>query len=301
MDYLFALTEELQRDPALRKTFIYRPNSSLYRAAGRVRYIESRLVEKSRSYHLVAVEDTAYLDTTLCRARAGATFAELARCLVDDEVSLAEAESYIAELIDSQLLVPDTLLAASGPEPIHPLIDRLQQTEKSEVSAALDRVRCELGNLDEGGLGVDPESYRSLAGHLEPLPVKVELSRLFQVDMVKPASESTLGGAVLEEVVRGVEIFQRLVRRPRYDSLSKFRQAFLARYDQRQVPLVEALDEEVGIGFGDGADTAPLLKDLIFPASPEDLQIDAVWHSVLLRKLSEALERAVHEITLDRK
>jgi len=194
---------------------------------------------------------------------------------------LAEAESYISTLIDSQLLVPDSLLAASGPEPIHPLIGRLQQTEKSsEVSAALDRVRRELGNLDEGGLGVDPESYRSLAGHLEPLPVKVELSRLFQVDMVKPASESTLGGAVLEEVVRGVEIFQRLVRRPRYDSLSKFRQAFLARYDQRQVPLVEVLDEEVGIGFGDGADTAPLLKDLIFPASPEDLQDDEIWSRI---------------------
>ena len=37
MDYVFALTTELARDPELRKLFTYYPNSSLYRAADRVR------------------------------------------------------------------------------------------------------------------------------------------------------------------------------------------------------------------------------------------------------------------------
>ena len=55
-DYLFALADALARDPALRPAFSYRPNSSLYRSAGRVRYVESRLKDTLRSYHLVAVE-----------------------------------------------------------------------------------------------------------------------------------------------------------------------------------------------------------------------------------------------------
>ena len=59
MDYLSALSEALGRDQTLRRSLVFRPNSSLYRAAGRLRYAEGRLKEKVRSYHLVAVEPTA--------------------------------------------------------------------------------------------------------------------------------------------------------------------------------------------------------------------------------------------------
>src|SRR5262249_13794663 len=47
MDYLFALTDALGRDPELRHVFHYRANPTLYRAAGRWRYVESRLDGKT--------------------------------------------------------------------------------------------------------------------------------------------------------------------------------------------------------------------------------------------------------------
>lgn len=68
MDYLFVLADALSRDAALRRAFTYRPNSSLYRVAGRVRYVESRLAGTRRSYHLVVVEPSEALDATLARA-----------------------------------------------------------------------------------------------------------------------------------------------------------------------------------------------------------------------------------------
>jgi len=71
MDYLFALVEALSRDPARRGAYDFRPNSSLYRAGGRVHYVEARLDGKERSHHLVAVEDTDALRATLARAAAG--------------------------------------------------------------------------------------------------------------------------------------------------------------------------------------------------------------------------------------
>src|SRR6266568_684004 len=69
MDYLSALTDALAADPKLRKIFLYRPNSSLYRAAGRLRYAESYMEEKeqkrSHSYRLVAVDATETLNAVL--------------------------------------------------------------------------------------------------------------------------------------------------------------------------------------------------------------------------------------------
>ncbi|MGI9166898.1 MAG: lantibiotic dehydratase [Pyrinomonadaceae bacterium] len=300
MDYLFALATDLARDQELRKLFTYRPNSSLYRAADRVRYVESRLEDKIRSYHLVAVEETDYLDATLALAKAGETFSALAQALVNDAVSLREAEDFITELIESQILVPEIFPPVTGLEPIHPLVDELRSHEKTtEFADTLDRVRMKLAEVDKAGLGVEPESYRFVAGLLGSLPAKVELSRLFQVDMIKPAREAILGGAVIDEITRGVGILHGLAQRPRQNALTQFREAFVARYEQREVPLVEALDEEVGLGFGTSGETSPLLKGVAFPPAPDETGIDPVRQTLLLRRLSEALRSGAQEISLE--
>jgi thiopeptide-type bacteriocin biosynthesis protein len=300
MEYLFALTDAIMHDPALRKALTFHPNNSLYRAAGRVRYVESRLEEKVRSYHLVAVEDADYLTATLERAAAGATPDALAAALVDEEVSLDEACEYIAQLIDSQILTADLALVVSGPEPVDPLIEQLSTaSETRKIANSLERSRMELELMDRDGLGIETERYRAVAQSLEHLPAKVELSRLFQVDLHKPAPEAMLGGAVLEEIARGVELLHSLSPRTRQDELARFREAFVKRYEAREVPLVEALDEEIGIGFGNSEETTPLLKDVQFPSAPEDGRIDNVRHEFLLRKLCEALAGGVEEINFE--
>ncbi len=299
MDYLFALTEDLRRDSSLRKVFTYRPNSSLYRAAGRVRYVEARLDGKARSYHLVAVEDSDYLAATLARAENGAAFESLAAALVDDEVTLADAEEYVNELIDSQILVPDIALPVTGPEAIHPLVEQLSQhAETKSVADLLRQVQADLAAMDAEGLGVAPERYRAVARRLESLPTKVELSRLFQVDMVKPAPQAVLGKAVLDEIARGVEVLHRMARRGE-DALQQFRDAFIARYEQREVPLLEALDEEVGVGFGSSEETSPLLEGLHFPPASDTTTTWDARQNIQLRKLSEALQRGEREIALE--
>ncbi|HEY6119368.1 MAG TPA: lantibiotic dehydratase, partial [Pyrinomonadaceae bacterium] len=300
MDYLFALAEALGRDPELRSQLTYHPNSSLYRAAGRVRYVESRLEDKVRSYHLVAVEETEYLNATLALSKTGATFSVLAAALVDDEISSSEAEEYVTQLIESQILVPEIRLPVTGPEPIHPLVDQLYSHANTvQFAEKLDLVRNSLSEIDKAGLGVETERYRKVAQILGTLPAKVELPRLFQVDMVKPAPEATLGTAVLDEIIRGVDMLHSLAQPPVGDPLSQFREAFVARYEQREVPLVEALDEEVGIGLGVSDETSPLLKDLVFPAAQEKTSIEPIRHTMLLRKLSEALQRSAQEITFE--
>ena len=106
MDYLFALAGALTMDPVRRSGFTWKPNSSLYESAGHLRYVESRLAGEERTYHLVAVESSSALTATLSRAASGATAADLAAALVDADVSRAEADEFIADLVDSQILVP---------------------------------------------------------------------------------------------------------------------------------------------------------------------------------------------------
>jgi polyhydroxyalkanoate synthesis regulator phasin len=171
MDYLFALCEDLGRDPEVREALLYRPNSSLYRAAGRLRYAEARLDNKVRSHHLVAVDSNDYLEEALRRAEGGATAREIAEALVafdpDGEVTIDEAREFVTELIDSQILVSDLSTPVTGPEAIHDLIDQLGRIPATALVAntaeRLAKVRATLEALDAGGPGASNASYEEIA------------------------------------------------------------------------------------------------------------------------------------------
>lgn len=305
MDYLFALVDALGRDAGVRSALTYRPNSSLYLVADRVRYVESRVNDRARTYHLVAVEKTESIEFALRRAAQGATIAELASALLielnDDDITLGDAARFIEQLIDNQILVADMALPVTGAEPIHPLIAQLQKLDAGrEAALVLEQTRDALAAIDAAGLGATPEAYRAIAARLESLPAKIELPRLFQVDTIRPANQATLGEAAIREISKGVAALHRIFGRPYETELDRFKKAFTARYEGREVPLVEVLDDDLGIGFPAGAESgnAPLLDGLAFPARSE---WSATWlanDAFLLRKCSEAWMRGATEINL---
>ncbi|MEO6725746.1 MAG: lantibiotic dehydratase [Blastocatellia bacterium] len=318
MDYLFALVDELGRNTEVRGSLVYRPNSSLYVAAGRIRYVESRVDGRARTYHLVAVENSECIATILQRAGAGATIAELAAALVDDEVApfvdneaalsdddritMDDATQFIGQLIDHQILVSDLALPVTGAEPIHPLIERLRSlTGSQNVAEVLEQVRNDLIMMDAAGMGALPEAYRAIASRLESLPAKAELQRLFQVDMVRPANESSLGESVIAEISAGIALLQSIFAKPYESELSRFRSAFAERYEDREIPLVEVLDDDLGLGFPVGSSAqgnVPLLRGLALPSKGEWQSAWQARDAFLLRKLSEALTTGATKIEL---
>jgi lantibiotic biosynthesis protein len=304
MDYLWALADAVERDPQLRKLFVYEPNSSLYETAGRLRLAEARLTAAGRSYHLVAVDKSPYLTAVLKRARGGTTPEAAAEVLVDDEITQAEAEEYVAELVDNQLLVSDARPVVTGDEPVHGLVATLRAHEETaRLAERLDEARAALEAIDAAGLGASPDRYRAVASILADLPAQPDLSRLVQVDLVKPAQEATLGSRVVSEITRGVTILHQLAPPQGPGGLARFREEFSKRYETREIPLVEALDEEIGIGFERSnsplAEAAPLLAGLPFRAGDQGAMPWTGRDALLLGKLAHALAEGAGEIALE--
>lgn len=316
MDYLFALCEHLGRNPEVRDEILYHPNSSLYEIGGRLRYAEARLAGRLRTYHLVALPGFEALGLTLERASAGARLRDLAEALVADslragdpeeEITLEEAMAFLHDLVDNQVLLPDLGLPTTGEESTPALIRQLAPipaaAEARERLAAADRALSDLDARGLSPLGSPSEPYREIARGLEPLGVPVEMSRLFQVDMVRPGREVVLGQDAVDEILRGIDLLHRVGPR-RDDPLDAFRSAFRERYGEgREVPLFEVLDEESGIGFERsaqaGAEGSPLLSGL--PFRPRSERTTTAWsgrESTLLRLLSEALAEGRTEVEL---
>jgi hypothetical protein len=76
--------------------------------------------------------------------------------------------------------------------------------------------------------------------------------------------------------------------------LDKFKEAFVKRYEEEEVPLLTALDTETGIGYlqNMGGDNSALVKGLLLPAVPGKAS-KINWHpvySILLKKLNESIK-----------
>jgi thiopeptide-type bacteriocin biosynthesis protein len=301
-DYLFVLVGELAKSVELRESLDYRPNTSVYRIAGRLRYAAARLDGKERRYHLVSVESTPYLEATLERAAPGARLADLATPLVDAEVTFEDARAFVDELVDSQLLMPELGVHVTGPEPIDGVLAQLESANAAGPRAILESVRAAIAAIDAAGVGNAPDRYRAIATTLEALPAKLDMSLLFQVDMVKPASV-TLGNRAIAELTHAIEAIARIAKSSGATGLEDFRRAFQGRWEDREIPLAEALDEESGIGFesarGPGTEGAPLLEMLGFPPGASEPRV--AWRALeqhMLRRLGHALAAGETEIVL---
>jgi thiopeptide-type bacteriocin biosynthesis protein len=305
LDYACHLAESVTNDAVIARDLRYRPNSSLYQAAGRWRYAEARTSGRTRTYYLIAVETSEYLELVLARASAtpsGATARELCAALIehDPQIATDDAEAYVAELIVTQLLVPDVEPTITGPDATATIIAQLSAYRAaSPITKTLVETRRVLSALDERGIGTHSAAYIDVERSLAQLPCDVEFPQRFQVDMLKPTNDLTLGANVVAELgnaVTKLRVIARLKKRPALDA---FRAAFTARFERAEVPLTLALDDEAGVGFGKTGDAAPLLEDLPFDAAPTtSAKTFEPRHARLLDWYHDALVRGDREIVL---
>lgn len=269
-EHLTRLAADVAADPAAREALVLVPNTSLYRAGGRLRMAEAHHDGDVLRYHRVAIEEDEVLAGTLQLAADGARIGQLVEALVDDEITADEAHAYVEELVDAQVLVPDLAPAVTGPEPAPELAaSLLAHPATAEVGGTLARAVAAIEELDRAGVGRSPASYRAVADGLAKAPTEVRIGRLFQADLHLASTELGLGDEVVQRMSAAVMALHRMAHRPPESELDSFIERFQARYEGAEVPLLEALDEEVGVSFGSSGaaiDGRPLLAGPVPPS-----------------------------------
>ncbi len=266
-EVLATLVERLLADPATRQAMMVEPNSSRYHAAGAMRIIESRLRHGRRTHHLVVIEDDAPLRCALEAASGGCLVDKVAEAVAAETgVELDEARHYVDALVEAHVLTPVAEPAVTGAEPLAHVLSSLRGPDLAATSQALERVSDELARLDAAGLGNPPSAYDTVAAGLLELAGGGDSARLIQVDLHRAGAGLTLGHDTVQLLAKGVDLLHRLSARGEDPALRRFKADFAARYEDREVPLMEALDEEMGIGFDrsphPAADESPLLAGI---------------------------------------
>jgi thiopeptide-type bacteriocin biosynthesis protein len=268
-------------------------NPSLFVHDGRIRYIEANRVGGRRQLDLAEVEVSPHIAWVLQVAREGSRVQDIIDRLRghDPEVTAEEAMEFVEGLIEHQLLHPADALRVTGPPSLEGLLDDLARDEAADrdLVATLERVHAQLSDLERQPLGVESSSYRAAGEPLGLLAAPLPSGHVFKIDLYKPLLVGTLDATVRDELVEAARVLARLADAPA-DPLVRFRADFRRRYQERWVPLLEALDPDVGVGFDLWGLTSslrtPLLDGLPFPKPrPESLPWRTKKHGWLLERL----------------
>lgn len=299
MNYLSALAQDLEKHPAVQPHLRFFPNSSLYLANGQYRYFDYRYdVHGRRIHHLTSSEQNEYLDCVLTRARAGATVRQLVDSLLSDDIPYEDASDYIGQILEAQLLVSELEPALTGDDFLVQIQQTLQTVSNQHpddnlnaILQVLANIKTDLKALESSGENCSTEKFQDIEQNLRQLPTPFDRKVLFQIDSYLPIEKSQLNKGLLNKLVSKIPVLMALsaTGNPKLDA---FRNQFYEKYEEQEVPLVIALDPEMGLGYPvgqPGADLSPLLDNLETDRVDESKQFTVpAEHQYLLQKIAAA-------------
>ncbi|GHT84500.1 hypothetical protein FACS18947_2040 [Bacteroidia bacterium] len=304
MYFLCTLSQELSKQSGIKEYLKYYPNTTLYAVGNKYRYVEYQYTSFGRKHRISSVERSGYLDAILKTARKGAKINDFVKYLTDNEIPANEALEFIQELIDSQIIVSELSPSVTGDDFFIRIICILEKLDASEnITTAIKEIQQTLSKLD-----TNPSSnitlYQNIISKVEEIKIPYEEKFLFQVDMTRNVTKAALGTDIIEELQSAMTFLNRISSGGGNATLSQFQQAFYSRYEDREVPLMEALDPELGIGYPVNAhtgDISPLLENFYLPAQAGQgmgSQSNA-FQSVLFKKTMNVLSQNKKEIVFN--
>lgn len=309
MHFLCALAQRIARLPVVQERLLYFPNSSYYYAGEEIRYIEYIYEDGKRIHQTNTVTALPGLVKIMERSHQGLSKNALIQLLREDDIHEEEAGNFIDQLIDAQLIISELEPAVTGPELIYQLIAKVQALHNQKPDEQLLLLIQDLISLEEHLSQLDcretnpPAVYENIISGLGSWEELMDRSKLFQVDLIKPVLQGQLSTEIQDQLLQALPLLKQLSTKAEPPRLQDFMRHFQERYETAELPLLEVLDPDLGIGYAGLGQSgyAPLTEDLCLPdlvAPKQTPEQRNASEQVLYQKLREAERLQSKVITL---
>lgn len=290
--YLVSLSKKLIAIPEIRKTIKFFPNNSLYKNSDSYRYLESYTKDGNRQYTLSSVFASDELQKIIKKASSGSTFSELTQALISVNYSLEEIESFINELIENQILISDLELKITGENSLKQILRNLSKSDYNpinQVKNALEIIDGHLKLIDKK-TNNNISLYQDIIKHIKLIGRPYEENKLFHVNLYTDTQSKSISETIKNSLYKGIEVLRHFSLNLKHPDLIDFKSRFKERYGEKEVPLLEVLDADIGIGYSviDDWDYSPITDGIIGKEEQvKEYKIDQL-QSWLLDKLQHA-------------
>ncbi|WP_454719008.1 lantibiotic dehydratase [Caulobacter segnis] len=219
----------------------------------------------------------AWVSYELARLRANPPVQFIAEALSDGPLSYLELTARLNEtfdyspdqnkqliklLVKEQFLVCSPRPAAIGDDAVRKFANELSVIAPNDpATQAVTKALSILERIDDQS-DRNVELMQSVVDELRTIGLEVDPAKAIQIDAHMPAAGAILAATYVDQIAKEFWELRALLTR-RSNEINDFAGRFNERYGDSEVPLLEALDEDFGIGFGGASKlAAPLLKGL---------------------------------------
>lgn len=290
-----------------RTTMEWRVNETLRRVGDRWRYVERPESQSTTvSPRETEAHASAALDFCIAEARAGICWPSLVGRLVDQfQVSPEEADAYLQELRVAQVIIPAAGIPVYGSEPFAALASDAERYTLREYDASLaetiEFVERALGELSSTPIAAERATLIAVEAALRKTVDTKELRSVFHVEAYRSSPHSCVPPTVIEASLDGLEVLAAMWAEPD-PTLTAFRERFIERFESRFVPLIDAVDEDVGVGMDDvtvgTAAVDPLLRGLPIDENRGRIRLGTRVDTIIARKMAELWAQRGAELVL---
>ena len=216
------------------------------------------------------------------------TVAEARKLLLACGVRQSELERALAELSQRQILVPEIGVSTTALDPVGHLIEQLPGVGPlREVRASLRKVRRECKATQWTPSTMSLHELQRLTQALPPVSGFASVNRFFQIETECRCNSITISEDVVASIADAVGRLRFAFGDLHAERLTVFAEAFLERYGEATVPVLQVLDPERGI-----------LTSLMLPEARSRWPLRG-RRQAMLRLLHAALEHRAHTAEID--
>lgn len=301
MDVVTQIIAAFHAMPQVLSQLTFTTNNSLYHVPYGYRYAEYSLQKNGRKYHLSNLTATPYLNAILTTAAQPVSFQTLAKLLqTSTGANLQEIVTYLHDLIRSQVLISNLELAITGSDPFSQLVKKLEKLNSIDnILVALKRIKSILQTpqVTISDLKCINESLADTGLHLN-IP-----DETLQADLFLRTKKANINESLLKAIADQVGALLALSQPVTPHDLEIFKKRFLQRYEEQWIPLAQALDADLGIGYGNITDESiantPLINELPVFHNSTHLSLDQnSLTSLSLKKFEEWINKKESHIEI---
>ena len=302
------LAEELAKDGGS-STEAYYTNRSLYKVEDEFRFLrfEEDRDKGGRNFYVDAVGFQPFLQCILQFCQEPKSRDVILDKLVEETgASPEEATAFVEQLVAQQLLVSTGQANITGEDYFHRLGGRWQDLpSENPIAQQLRTVWDKLDAIRQlqsaNGIGAVLLEHAVAGKKPDRSPLYINLERQVKAGGVPVHLQ--------KDILEGLTCVRRLLPVQQPSGLQRFQEAFIKKFDRRVVPLLVALDPELGVGYEELANSflsPKLLQGIAFSSqaatttpvewSPVHALLLDKWRSVsgvppVIRLYQEELER----------
>jgi hypothetical protein len=224
---------------AIKPEPLYKLNNTIYKVGNEYRFISYKLIDNERQYEVSALEQNVVLGRII--STMGSLKFSLNTLVTAFEYNSEDFTKFINTLISCQFI-----LTIDKPAIGYDFFDLTKEIDLTQIELP---VLMEFNAVNNDNTGSLVNNYENISSDLQEILQDIP-DNPFHVTRFNHLLSNTLSASLQSKISNAAYILNNLSRRESNNRLLKFKEDFIAKFDKEWVPILNALDPDMGTKYG---------------------------------------------------